>query len=283
MTAARKDIVAKFEKYRLGENPSESMKRPAPLWLSVSFVRHGESQSNAGKTRIMDPRLTSQGRYQASEVGQHRQWSDVRIDKLYLSNTTRTRETTECILESRTGAEVETAENEILTELDLGAEYKALLMAGRSDAARSLRTGGGLAISPTSVRRRHRTPGGESQEDAARRAQLALLHLIFDHGVQLASPPEQASDDSTSWDGTLIDGIPHIVVVSHNLFLSELFESLQCWEQPTHIETMDYRNAGWTRHLLRVDWPGDEAEAYNEDSYRGIRFGLRLKNWYKMG
>ncbi|KAF4570085.1 hypothetical protein EYR36_009891 [Pleurotus pulmonarius] len=168
--AAHREIVAKFEKYRLGGNPSESMKRPAPLWLSVSFVRHGESQSNAGNSQIMDPRLTSRGRYQASEVGQHRQWSDVRIDKLYLSNTTRTRETTECILEN------------------LGAEHKALLMAGRSDEAHSLRTGGGYAVSPTSVRRRHRTPGGESQEDVARRAQLALLHLIFDHGVQLASP-----------------------------------------------------------------------------------------------
>ncbi|KAJ8694715.1 hypothetical protein PTI98_007367 [Pleurotus ostreatus] len=257
------------------------MKRPAPLWLSVSFVRHGESQSNAGSSRIMDPQLTSQGRYQASALG--RQWSNVRIDKLYLSNTTRTRETTDCILESRTGAEVEKAEKKILIELDLGAEVQALLMAGRSDAAHSLRTDNGRAVQPISVRRRHRTPGGESPEDVARRAQLALLHLIFDHGVQLASPPEEASDDSHSWDGTLIDGIPHLVVVSHNLFLSELFESLQCWEKTTHVETMEYRNAGWTRHLLCLDWPGDEGEDYNLDSYRGFWFGLRLKNWYKMG
>ncbi|KDQ27068.1 hypothetical protein PLEOSDRAFT_168687 [Pleurotus ostreatus PC15] len=235
---AHRGITIKFEQYRLGQNPSESMKRPASLWLSVSFVRHGE-----GSSRIMDPQLTSQGRYQASALG--RQWSNVRIDKLYLSNTTRTRETTDCILESRTGAEVEKAEKKILIELDLGAEVKALLMAGRSDAAHSLRTDNGRAVQPTSVRRRHRTPGGESPEDVARRAQLALLHLIFDHGVQLASPPEEASDDSHSWDGTLIDGIPHLVVVSHNLFLSELFESLQCWEKTTHVETMEYRNAGW--------------------------------------
>ncbi|KAF9499337.1 hypothetical protein BDN71DRAFT_1586787 [Pleurotus eryngii] len=245
---AHREIVVKFEQYRLGQNPSESMKRPAPLWLSVSFVRHGESQSNAGSSRIMDPQLTSRGRYQAAALGKHQK-----------------------------------VEKEIFVELDLGAEVKALLIAGRSDEAHSLRTDNGRAVQPTSVRRRHRTPGGESQEDAARRAQLALLHLIFDHGVQLVSPPEQASDDSHSWDGTLIDGIPHLVVVGHNLFLSELFESLKCWEAATHVETMVYRNAGWTRHLLRLDWPGDEDEDYNLNSYQGFWFGLRLKNWYKMG
>lgn len=116
----------------------------------------------------MDPQLTSRGRYQASALGRHRQWSNVRIDKLYLSNTIRTRETTDCILES--GAEVEKAEKELLIELDLGAEVKALLMAGRSDAAHSLRTDNGRAVQPTSVRHRHRTPGGESQEDVARRS-----------------------------------------------------------------------------------------------------------------
>ncbi|KDQ32104.1 hypothetical protein PLEOSDRAFT_1081420 [Pleurotus ostreatus PC15] len=254
---AAKDLARKFEHYRLGGNPSASTTRPEPLWLTVSFVRHAQSQANIGSVSIIDPQLTNFGRKEATDLGA--EWSSTRIDKLYLSPTARTRQTTEKLLDGR--ADVETEERELLIEQDLGPEYTHLLVTGQIEAASNLKTNGARPGSRrVDDRREYRTPGGESQNDLARRAQLALLQIIFDHGVHLSTPPTPES-----WDGSLVEGIPHIVLVTHNLFLSELFESLLCWEQSGHTETLiEYGNA----------------ECFK--SYRGSSFGLRLGNWYKM-
>ncbi|KAF9500654.1 phosphoglycerate mutase-like protein [Pleurotus eryngii] len=267
------DLARKFEHYRLGGNPSASKTtRPEPLWLTVSFVRHAQSQGNIGNYSIIDPQLTKYGWEQAERLGAL--WSSTRIDKLYLSPTARTRQTTEKLLDGR--ADVETEERELLIEQDLGPEYTRLLVTGQIEAAGDLKTNGAPPGSrPVDIRRAYRTPGGESQNDLAKRAQLALLQIIFDHGVHLSTPPSPES-----WDGSLVDSIPHIVLVTHNLFLSELFESLLCWEQSSHTETIiEYGNTEWSRHLLRLDWPDDN---FSLKSYRGSFFGLCLGNWYKM-
>jgi len=40
--------------------------------------------------------------------------------------------------------------------------------------------------------------------------------------------------------------IPHIMIVSHNLFLTELYESLGCWNSSKHDQTgTEYDNAEW--------------------------------------
>ncbi|KAF4567595.1 hypothetical protein EYR40_006596 [Pleurotus pulmonarius] len=271
---ARRELPVKFERYRLGEDPSQSAARPAPLWLTVTFVRHAESEANTGKYSETDPHLTHNGMKAALALGN--KWRQTRIDEVYTSGTQRSDDTGVLIC-SREG--VQKNAKAIFVEHDFGEEYNRLLRSGDYSGASLLRTGGSRYGRSVEVKRPYRTQDGESQNDVAHRAQLALLHLIFDHGVALPAEPLQASPNHRPvWDGSLIDGVPHIVVVSHNLFLCELVESMACWEALVHREgDTHYDNAEWSRHLLRLDWPeGGDCE---DTSYRRFWLGLRLDHW----
>ncbi len=172
-----------------------------------------------------------------------KKWRHTRIDEVYTSGMQRS-DDTGVFLCSREG--VQKNVKAIFVEQDFGEEYNRLLRSGDYTGANLLRYGGSLDGRSVEDKRPYRTQDGESLDDVAHRAQLALLHLIFDHGVALPSDSLEIPNHRPVWDGSLIDGVPHIVVVSNNLFLCDLVESMACWETPRHMEgNTEYDNAEW--------------------------------------
>jgi probable phosphoglycerate mutase len=100
--------------------------------------------------------------------------------------------------------------------------------------------GGGLTS------RDYQPPCGESIEQVASRARLGLVALLAKYGKELDEPPKEFLDkvviDSPN---VLPTGIPHVVVVSHNEFLAELYDSMYGWNKTHRTTTCDYDNADW--------------------------------------
>jgi hypothetical protein len=114
-----------------------------------------------------------------------------------------------------------------LQEQDHGPEVEAAMRSGDMSLALKLRTGVGFFGVATSSqsKRQYCAPGGESLNRVVRRGIFAL-ELFFDiHGCELASPPTELLEDSRGPEASklpeskLPDNVPHIVIVSHNIFL----------------------------------------------------------------
>ncbi|KAM6490043.1 hypothetical protein JOM56_014622 [Amanita muscaria] len=72
--------------------------------------------------------------------------------------------------------------------------------------------------------------GGESFATVALRAEAIIRMILSSHGVELSEAPEFLLDEKTTTTSAILpDGIPHVVIVSHNVFLMELYEKLQSW------------------------------------------------------
>ena len=87
---------------------------------------------------------------------------------------------------------------------------------------------------------------GESADDVAERATSSLLLLLHRYGKELDEPPKEFVDKKViDSPNDLPEGIPHVVVVSHNIFLTELYEAMYNWGRSHRMTTCDYRNVDW--------------------------------------
>jgi len=88
--------------------------------------------------------------------------------------------------------------------------------------------------------------GGESLDMVALRAENIVRSIVSIYGVNLSEAPDFfLTKQKTDTPTVLPDGIPHVVIVSHNIFLIELYEKLHSWGG-AHLETKcDWENASW--------------------------------------
>jgi len=79
------------------------------------------------------------------------------------------------------------------------------------------------------------------------RAEMTICLILSNYAVNLSEAPEFFLEKKmTDIPAVLPDGIPHVVIVSHNIFLMmELYEKLHSWGRE-HSETdCNWKNAGW--------------------------------------
>ncbi|KAF8529717.1 hypothetical protein BU17DRAFT_36380 [Hysterangium stoloniferum] len=166
---------------------------------------------------------------QATKLGQD--WADVRIDAIYSSDAEEANLIVQIIVNAHSSA-LESRTLSLLRKQYLDPEITECMLLGDFSGARRLPTGG---YAPDSQNGQlHRLPGGESVTDVAERGVLVLQYLIHRYGRYLSSPP-------TEFANPLPDGVPHIVVVSHDIFLLELYEALLSWNAKQH-SSMEYGN-----------------------------------------
>jgi probable phosphoglycerate mutase len=78
------------------------------------------------------------------------------------------------------------------------------------------------------------------------RGEIFIRSILNTHGVNLSEAPEFfLNKKTTATPAVLPDGIPHVVIVSHNVFLSELYEKLQYWGKEYSLTDCDYKNTSW--------------------------------------
>lgn len=95
------------------------------------------------------------------------------------------------------------------------------------------------------INRNRRPEGGESYQDVADRAKSFLLKILFSDGARVSQVPDGPDDETTTTEETLPQGIPHCVIVSHNIFITELYECMVYWGKD-HLMGWDYwANANW--------------------------------------
>jgi broad specificity phosphatase PhoE len=107
----------------------------------------------------------------------------------------------------------------------------------------------GLSPGQSGTTPRDYTPpgGGESPNLVALRAKSNLITLLHEYGEELDEPPKEFVDKTViNSPNVLPEGIPHVVLVSHNIFLAELYESMFGWNSDTYrMTTCHYSNADW--------------------------------------
>ena len=78
------------------------------------------------------------------------------------------------------------------------------------------------------------------------RAEISLCILLHEYGKELDEPPREFVEKTVIDSPNILpEGIPHVVVVSHNIFLSELYETMFNWDRDHRMTTCDYRNTQW--------------------------------------
>jgi probable phosphoglycerate mutase len=78
------------------------------------------------------------------------------------------------------------------------------------------------------------------------RAEVFIRSILAKYGVTRSDAPEfLLNKKTTEKPDVLPDGIPHVVIVSHNVFLMEFYEKLKSWGGEWQITNCDYRNAEW--------------------------------------
>jgi broad specificity phosphatase PhoE len=203
-----------------------------------------QCQSNADQSSYdeNDP-LTELGERQAERLG--KDWKDVHIDRLFSSTLNRAYETA-CQIRMQNHAPLEIQRSSLFVERKMGQEVIELALAGQSEAAGRLYAGLGRYQSGPTPRGYRPPRGGESLDDVAERAKMSLVMLLGIYGVDLEEPPKEFVDKvNIDSPNVLPEGIPHVVVVSHNGFLSELYESMLGWNTYYRMTTLDYSNASW--------------------------------------
>lgn len=242
--------------------------------IVLSLIRHGQvhcqmfvylnslielisqSESNAtGNMGYNDP-LTSYGRMQAQQLGKG--WENVHIDALYSSTLQRAHDTAFQISaqsKAHTDPPLKLNTSPLFIEREAGEEVIALARAGRTDTASEVYMGVPIyQTGPTP--RDYRPPrGGESPNDVADRAALGLKMLLLKHGKDLDEPPTAFVDKmKADLPDTLPNDIPHVVVVSHNIFLSELYERMLGWNTSYRMTTCNYSNTAWSASYTLHFW-----------------------------
>jgi probable phosphoglycerate mutase len=143
-------------------------------------------------------------------------------------------------------ATLEVTTDDTYVERRMGQAVIDALYAGRIATAMTLYRG----LSPDQsgvIPRDHQPPdGGESLNVVAYRARLSLTALLGKYGKELDETPKEFLDKTViDSPNVLPEGIPHVVVVSHNIFLTELYESMFRWNSSYRVTTCQYCNADW--------------------------------------
>lgn len=184
--------------------------------------------------------MTDLGRSQAESLG--KDWADVHVDHVLSSPFPRAHDTAKALSDQNNGhPEVET--DDLLIERKYGSLVPRLKLQGCSDQATvALR---GSLYGP--LDRSHTPPGGgESLQTVAARASITIRQILNRYAVPLSEPPDQFIKKERTTEPTVLpDGIPHVVIISHNIFLSELYEKLQYWRHEYKLSRCHYRNAEW--------------------------------------
>ncbi|KIK59586.1 hypothetical protein GYMLUDRAFT_44541 [Collybiopsis luxurians FD-317 M1] len=242
--------------------------------LVLSLVRHGQAASNTQGWRAgPDSPLTCIGNSQVESLALS--WSRVRITKLVSSHLQRavtTAKTISALNVSRPPVWIDRTVQEQLP----GALAPKLFISGKTRE-------GSLALGRVLVEgkmpRDHVPPeGGESLNMVAERAKNFLLGVMMEHAMETemvstvhAGPQEF---DSEMWKlggdppepAKMPPGIPHVVVVSHNVFLGELYETMYYWNSTERADGLwcHWKNATWTRHILWIrDRYSDSSSSYD--------------------
>lgn len=191
----------------------------------------------------LDSALTARGREQVAVLGE--KWKNVRIDHLYASDLVRARDTAEGIASVRT-PRPRVYTMGLLREHEVGQYARQLLAQGRQ---REYGYAMGGTDSNGNMDRKHRPAGGESLDEVARRVEL-MVSLLVRHAVRLREPPIEFVDKTRSQDvERLPEGVPHVVLASHNVYLLEFYEFMMAgfdlevehrWTKSLH-----YRNTDW--------------------------------------
>jgi len=189
--------------------------------------------------------LTSHGRGQAQRLG--KDWEDVRIDVLHASTLQRAHHTALQIAKHHRDATLEVITDDRYVERKTGQAVIDALRAVNQQRAATLYTGLSPSQSGTTPRDYEPPGGGESPNLVALRARGSLIALLLKYGKELDEPPKEFVDKTViNSPNVLPEGIPHVVVVSHNIFLSELYESMFGWNSDHHrMTTCHYSNADW--------------------------------------
>ena len=88
--------------------------------------------------------------------------------------------------------------------------------------------------------------GGESMDIVACRAEKVIRSILSKYAVNRSERPEFFLKEKTTDTPTdLPGGIPHVVIVSHNVFFMELYEKMFSWGS-RHSETnCHWNNTDW--------------------------------------
>jgi hypothetical protein len=230
----------------------------ATCFLSPSFITltHTiKSERNLYGRYIDEPDfLTEQGQSEANSLGL--EWANVHIDHLYSSTFERAVQTAKAI-SAQNVSHPEIEQTKKIVEHYWGQTAIDYSKRGAHDLVRqalSGKWGGG-----TPERDYRPEGGGESYQDVAVRARDFVEDEILGRfGVALSDVSKDLVDRQSSpkdrygrlkspvTADVLPEGIPHVVVVSHNIFLTELYEGLIYWNSGTHRNTYNYwANASW--------------------------------------
>ena len=185
-----------------------------------------------------DP-LTERGQNQAVSLGKN--WADTHIDHLWSSPHLRAHDTAKALSSYNQGHPT------IVNDLDLverryGDKVHRLMRYDKEAGAEAL-TGSRYRT----LNRRHcPEEGGESMEMVASRAEKVIRLILTKYAVNRSEPPEFFLKKKTTDTPTdLPDGIPHVLIVSHNVFFMELYEKMFSWGS-SHSETAcHWNNTDW--------------------------------------
>jgi broad specificity phosphatase PhoE len=183
--------------------------------------------------------LTQHGRLQAEALGQA--WKDTRIDHLVLSPLQRAHDTAKALSnhnKDHPGINI----NPLLVERKWGRKVPRLLRQDYCKEAKEELTGEPwYHFAPCPFHRP--AEGGESLLDVSDRAAIILTNILQSFGIKLSEPPAVFTEEETTADPAVLpDGIPHIVIVSHGLFLIELYGKLY---SRYLLPECYYENASW--------------------------------------
>jgi len=180
---------------------------------------------------------------QADSLG--RDWADARIDHLLSSPLQRALDTAKA-LSSHNEGHPEIVINPTLVERRYGGKVHRLMQWSHQAAQKELRGASSSYDYGPPSRSHCPAEGGESMNMVANRAEAIILLILSTYAVHLSEAPESFLEKETAdTPAVLPDGIPHVVIVSHNVFLMELYEKLRSWGR-THSETdCHWKNAAW--------------------------------------
>jgi hypothetical protein len=105
-------------------------------------------------------------------------------------------------------------------------------------------------LSGAAARRDFRVSASESHNDVGKRA----IEFVENEVLGRFDAPQEAELENPE---TLPEGMPHVVIVGHNLFLTELYEGLLFWHQDNKEGNVSWTNASWWVIFVRVPSQAD--------------------------
>jgi len=181
---------------------------------------------------IDDP-LTEYGKQQIEHLGHD--WKDVHIDAIYSSTFQSAYYSALQIAKHNHDPTLEATKSPLLDDRRKGQAVINALLTGNSESAATLY----MRLKPGqngATPRDYRPPGGggESPNAVAFRAKQGLIMLLKNYGKDLDAPPKDFLDKFVIDSPNILpEGIPHVVIVSHNIFLAELYEAMFRWNSTT--------------------------------------------------